>query len=511
MLQSKHLNLFRSVKFNIILFAVLASASALGTFLPQASDAPEKVQAFLATHTFLGPIFNFLGFFNLYYSFWFTGCLGLMAFDIVVCKLNKTPPDAGLSRLPPEFDPREKNTTDPEAMLRLKPYRSQWSLGKKRILAQPIRDFFKKWGYAWEESESFQGLQLWVGTRHRIQRWGSYISHVSLVVLLLGALIRGLFGFSEVVPVLEGRSRIMDHKPWEIYVDRFEVAYYPGTLNPSRFSSDLRVYERKGLKKGKNGEDWYEEDPFEEGRLLGQKKILVNDPLALPAGQGQLGKIKIYQASWGAGGMFRSVTLELGKHKVQAPQRTRVKIPGAPIELEADLMLPNFTVGKGNRADSESMDLKNPAVRLFFYHQGQKTVPLWLFKNWPELCFAEDENGVLHHAPTPPFRLAAIDPILFSGLQVGYDPGFPVVMTGALGLLLGLSALFYLHRRRVWVLVKKEGPHAQILVGGWSSRGPRDFQKEFDRLMEDLKARTGAISESAVVSNKQIEYDTIGG
>ncbi|MBI4050895.1 MAG: cytochrome c biogenesis protein ResB [Elusimicrobia bacterium] len=503
-------SLFRSVRFNIFLFSILAGSSALGTFLPQVGEAPEKVEAFLLAHTAWGPVLNSLGLFNVYHSFWFMGLLGLMAFDIVVCKLYKTPPDAGLNHLPPEFSVQEKPDARLEAVLDLKPYRSQWKTPQTgKALEHVLLGFFEKRRYHLEYSQSSGGVRLWVGTRHRMQRWGSYVSHVSLVVVLLGALIKTIFGFEEMVPVLEGGSKLAEHMPWEIYLDRFEVSYYPGTMTPSRFSSALRVYEKASLKRAPDGKDWYEEDPFEEGRLLAQKTILVNDPLVLPAGPGKLGRVKIYQASWGAGGMFRSVMLKIGERTLEIPQRTPTLVPGTAIRVEADMLLPSFVVAPGNRAETDSLELKNPAVRFIFHHQGNKTSPLWLFKNWPELCFAEGENGVLRHAPPPPFRLASVEPILFSGLQVGYDPGFPVVLVGSLGLLVGLSSLFYLHRRRVWVLMKPGGSGSAVLAGAWSSRGPRDFQKEFDGMMTELKVHMGSLSETDRSRKKHGELNRV--
>ncbi|MBI4347109.1 MAG: cytochrome c biogenesis protein ResB [Elusimicrobia bacterium] len=311
------------------------------------------------------------------------------------------------------------------------------------------------------------GRSSMVATRHRPQRWGSYISHVALVVILVGGLLKQLYGFVEMVPVLDGGARAMQYKPeWELKVDDFTIKYYEGTRTPSLFSSDLKVYEGD--------------------TLLAQKVIKVNDPLDIDG-------VRFYQASWGAGGMFRSVTMQFGKNVLQIPQRTPTKIPGSPIRVSADVMLPNFTIGPDARADSGSLDLKNPAVKVKFVIDGHPTRPLWLLQNSPGVAFSENEDGTLAHAPPPPFKLIEIDPVLFSGIQVAYDPGYPVVLTGGIAWLVGMILLFWLHRRRLWVVVAPgtEPGGVRVRVGAWSSRGTREFQKEFESLVRRVASETG--------------------
>ncbi|MBI5202632.1 MAG: cytochrome c biogenesis protein ResB, partial [Elusimicrobia bacterium] len=191
-------------------------------------------------------------------------------------------------------------------------------------------------------------------------------------------------------------------------------------------------------------------------------------------------------------GMVRTVTHDIGRTTLPLPQRTPTEIPGSKIRVVADMMLPNFRIGPDARADSMSLDLQNPAVKLKFLVEGRPTRPLWLLQRSPEAAFSENEDGTLEHAPPPPFKLAEIDPVLFSGIQVAYDPGYPVVLGGGIAWLVGMVLLFYLHRRRLWVVVGPgEGGKARVRVGAWSSRGPRDFRKEFETLMNRTASDLG--------------------
>lgn len=466
------MRIFRSVRFNIFLGLVITVASAVGTFLPQLSETPEKVNGWQAAHPGWFKLFDFLGLFNIYQTWWFMGLLGLMAFDIVLCKLWSKPPDQGLVALPPESTDElshERHLAQKEAALALKPYRAKLVSPKPPEEAgAAAHALLAKKGFSLHDLYESAAGRSFVGTRHGFQRWGSYLAHIAFVVILVGSLIKGLFGFVEMVPVLEGRSRAMQNKPdWELFVDKFEVAYYDGTRDPKRFSSKLRIEVK--------------------GQPAAEKIITVNDPL-------DIGGVRFYQASWGAGGMFRSVTIKIGKHVVQLPQRTPKKIEGTPFTLEADVMMPNFAPN-GGEADTASLDLRNPAVRLTFSVGPHKVSPMWLFLNDPELCLVETPDG-LQRAPKPPFQLVDVDPVLFSGIQVAYDPGFKVVALGSILWLIGTVSLFWLHRRRLWLVIEKgEGGGSEVSVGGWSSRGPKEFKREFEAvaaaLGEALDAREG--------------------
>lgn len=476
------MRIFRSIRFNIFLGALIALASALGTFLPQITEAPEKVAIFQQSHPQWSRLFEFLQLFNIYQSWWFMGLLGLMAFDVVACKLWNRPPDIGMVALPPEATNEkeaEKHLAQKEAALKLKPYQATLLSGLPFELAfQGTQTAMREEGYHLQEDFTTEAGGAFVATRHRLQRWGSYLAHIALVVILSGALLKAVYGFVEMVPVLEGGSRPMQYKPdWELYVDKFTVKYYDGTFTPKSFSSVMRVQQGR--------------------KVLGAKTIYVNDPL-------DINGIRFYQASWGAGGMFRSATLMLGRQVVVLPQRKPIKIAGTPFSVEADMLLPNFTVNNG-QAQTASLDLSNPAVRFIFHMGPHKTAPLWLFENNPGLCFSENENGVLSRAPAPPFFLKNIDPVLFSGIQVAYDPGYKVVVAGSLMWLMGMITLFYLHRRRLWVLIEPAGAAAaRVSVGGWSSRGRREFENEFEQLMGRLHDRL-ASTDFKLSSNPLVE------
>lgn len=152
--------------------------------------------------------------------------------------------------------------------------------------------------------------------------------------------------------------------------------------------------------------------------------------------------------------------------------------------------MPDFAVGADGRASTRSLELKNPAVRIRFESGAQRSQAVWLSLLEPQAAYKEDAGGVLERSESPPLRLVAVDPVLISGIQAGSDPGFPLTALGCGAWLLGSCLLFYLHRRRVWVLVEpgRVSGESRVSIGGWSSRGPEAFREEFDAVVRALKA-----------------------
>jgi len=56
------MKLLRSIRFNLILGAIITVAAAVGTLIPQITDAPEKADLFNQNYPQWSKLFNFFGF-----------------------------------------------------------------------------------------------------------------------------------------------------------------------------------------------------------------------------------------------------------------------------------------------------------------------------------------------------------------------------------------------------------------------------------------------------------------
>jgi cytochrome c biogenesis protein ResB len=114
---------------------------------------------------------------------------------------------------------------------------------------------------------------------------------------------------------------------------------------------------------------------------------------------------------------------------------------------------------------------------------------VWTLKEHPAVCFKVLPDGRVAPEAHPPFRLKDFTPVIFTGLQVAFDPGARLVGLGCVALLIGLAIHFYLHQRRlrVWLVGGEKGS-TRVRIGGWSSRTPVDYEPEFRSLMSALRA-----------------------
>ena len=346
------LSALHSIRFNIGLIAALAALFALGTLIPQQTDAPEKVALLLNAHPAWARSFERLGLFHLYRAPLVIGLLALLAINITVCRL-------------------------------------------------------------WTHLKNFKSGK---GLRLSREKWGSLLNHIGLVVALAGALIKGIWGFEEFLMLQPGQDKPLRRFPTStISLMDFNVEFYPDGKTPRQFESDLQAT-LKGQTK--------------------RQKIRVNEPLSLPALP--LAPLRFYQAGWGATGMFKNAGLQIGSQKIPLKMDEPAPIPKTSFKVTAKKMFPDFTVELGRPA-TKTMEWNTPALCVIFKHAGFQSRPIWLLLNHPGAAFEELPDGTARTMGPPPFQVASIEPIFFSGIQAAYDPGFPVLIGGIFLTLAGLG------------------------------------------------------------------------
>lgn len=404
---------FKSVRFNVYLFIAIAVLSSLGTFFPEA---------------------------DIYHKWYFAVLLGLMAFNVVVCKLR------GL----------------PQFVRKLKPPVHQAELKSDHAAPETAR-LIKEWAgannMAVSEEKEAEGTTSFFAIRQPLQRWGDFILHVSIVGILAGNLLGALKGFEENLPIMEGTTTRMKNRPYEVALKDFDIEYYESTGAPSLYASDLEV--------------------TKDGIVIGAKRIIVNEPL-------DIDRVRFYQASWGMTDEFRSARLHMAGKVIELKAREVVHIPNTPLSIRANAFYPTFDIDQNGRATTRDFEGKNPALQIDFLEKEELRVRLWLLKNQPDVAFQVKDGQVIPAKTPPPFFLIDVDPILFSGVQVGYDPGAPIFWFFSVILLIGLCLHFYLHERRLRFELTPERQGTQVVLGGWTSRTPEEFRRQFTDWTDEI-------------------------
>jgi cytochrome c biogenesis protein len=302
------------------------------------------------------------------------------------------------------------------------------------------------------------------GERGRYSRFAVYVVHLSLLLLILGALMGAFWGWEGYVNIGEGETAdAIDLKggkgtkalPFTIRCDKFIVAFYENGA-PKTYRSDLTF--------------------LKDGKTLYQGPLLVNHPISLEG-------VRVYQASYGSSPDGRaSLAFSRGGQEGKI-----IKVgPGESFSLpekEGTVQIARM---------EENLMQMGPAVKILV-RSGQGEVSFWVFQHIDKI--REMNPGVTEQVPM--FNPALFKPYLFvlkgieeryyTGLQVSRDPGAPLVAAAAVLMMVGLIGTFFSSHRRIWIKIQPAGEKTKISVAARSNKHPVVLDREVRQLTEQIK------------------------
>jgi cytochrome c biogenesis protein ResB len=166
--------------------------------------------------------------------------------------------------------------------------------------------------------------------------------------------------------------------------------------------------------------------------------------------------------------------------QVTAPHKKRFALLDTGWELEVVDFYPEADMGKPGQIVQTGVQLNNPAIRMKFYHHGVQKAFFWFVFAYPGIQMSK--------VPGLTVLGKTLDPIAFTVLQANHDPGVDLAFGGALVLLLGVFASFYMFYRKFWVLVSpRQGGGTSVKVVGVSKRNKLSFKRIFETLTQELE------------------------
>lgn len=411
-----------SVRVAIGLMIVLAVLIAVGTFIPQGDPKPivegtlpELVKQFLlyiqANQMYTSPLF-------LFFVSVFLISLALATEEMVwpnFRKLFNPPPKlsgATLSTFPVQI-PLNAAKSDVEKALRER-------------------------GYRVDETPS--GLSAHKG---RWSRSAPFIAHISLFLILIGALVGGFFGFKsqavlapgewttigQVVQAASIKGPLLPQRSeWGLKLNRFWIDEYPDG-SPKQYYSDLSIVDANG-------------------RETSRKTIWVNEKLHIDG-------VDFYQSSW----LISHVKLKIAGQEQLVPMR----------QVDANSYASNGKIRFGDKA----YVLFNPAPKA------------------PVIAIDDSMQPAAALVRKTPVELGGVtaeyvEPVLATGLQVKSDPGIPFIYLGFVIMAAALCLAFFSWRQvgfyqrdGVWILAGK------------ANRGQFLLDQELESVAESLHQPQG--------------------
>jgi len=489
MVSDKVWKFFSSVKLAVVLLIILAVVSVIGTVIQQ-NQPPEEYLREYSLETV--QLFEALGFFDLYHTWWFVLLLLLFTANLTICTLERFPgvwkavnaplrqlEEDGFKVLPYKKEIAIKGGADKAEAAVLK------ALGSKRYRPLVTKE---------------QGATQIASQKGAYTRLGYIVTHISIILIFVGALMGAFFGFKAFLNLPEGEAnafvylrneplwdKIMDGlgvskspvvqdprggvpaMPLGFYVrcDDFEVDYYTNagrpTGMPSEYWSKLSVYDRN------------------QQKVL-DKKIVVNDPLTYHG-------ITFYQSSYGtipnaAGDVVLSIR---PKGSAGGGELVVVK-PGATVHVASiDRSIRVLGIAPYGARDpmtgrvmfyqARNEELVNPTIELEVLKGNSPAYRTQVLK----VDSAEPympENYVISYVDYWGAR--------YTGLQVTKDPGVWVVYTGFILLCVAPLVAFFGSHRKVWVRIVDRKGQTAVLVGGSVNRNRYGFEREFDQLVKEI-------------------------
>jgi cytochrome c biogenesis protein len=382
---------------------------------------------------------------DVYHAGWFRLLLLLLCVNLVICTIERLPKTLRLLKF------REEHI-EPQKLLKFT-YHTEIST---RLPLQEVQPRLEKLF-----SREFAALQP-VGTADGFGafaekgRWSPfmvYIVHLSVLLILLGALLGSFFGFKGFMNLPEGeassevdlyRGQQSVTLPFQVRCDHFEASFYD-TGAPKEFKSDLTI--------------------LDQDREVLKRSIRVNDPLTYEG-------ISFYQASYGSFLTQAEVDLsdrESGKtYKMVLPFRKILAIPGTQDKVEV--------------VDyQQDLGRFGPAVAVVLFKEGVKEPSgSWILVKMPDFHGNRIGNYQVKITNTQTGQ--------YTGLQVKRDPGIWMVYLGFIVMIAGVGLAFYTSHRKLWILASPGNASTKIIIAGRSNKNSLAFEQEFKRLSDLLQA-----------------------
>ena len=449
---------FSSVRLTIILLIILAVTSIFGTVIPQQETAMDFIQRL---NPGLVNLLNSLQLFDMYHSVWFRLFTFLLAINLIICSMNRFPATWKLFQYIPRADrskPFEK----------LPPNRSFTLHGSLKDAGTQVIKIIKV-RYQNIRIKELHGTTFIYGEAGKYSVFGVYLVHLSVLLILTGAIIGSLFGFKAYVNILEGESvdsvvlrKSFRHEhqklPFRVHCEKFSVDFYDNGT-PKEFRSDLSFMI--------NG------DHVQKGNLF------VNHPVSFKG-------ITFYQASYGVLSGNRA-QLRISKNGMDSDN------PTMEVEIGKAISLPD---GSGQYILSEIRDdfmrLGTAALITIQPVEG-KEMKFWIFKDYerlkkilPDIFEKYPKFNPSSYSPYT-FYLTDVESRYYTGLQVNKDPGVSLVYAGFVVIMIGLFITFFMSYRRVWIRVTERDGAVDVSVAGKSNKNPVGMERELDQLLHKLE------------------------
>jgi cytochrome c biogenesis protein len=427
----KMLRVFSSMHLALVLLGLIVLSCVLGGIIPQGALPQDYRDLFGETFS---QVILFAGFDRVFTAWWFILLMGLLLINLFLCSLIRFPSTLKLYR---------EGFTLNSCLLQTKPsFDLCLSPGR-------ARDFLQQLGFAKPLSQTVDGVHYLYQSRRRLGVWGSWLSHLGMLIIVVGFALGQLLHVDTSVYGVPGQTKQVPGHDIAVQIDAFDIILRDDHT-VEQYIADLTVHNTK-----------------DNTSVKGQSK--VNHPL------------EAYGMSFlqNATGWAVNVSSFRGEELLDE----RIVCAGESVELKnlhedyMDLALvvhalyPDVIMTPAGPRTA-SPHLNNPAVLFSLYYQGKLV----------------DQNlvGIGHDIKASDYRFVLSSPQPYTLIQIVSDPSLPLVMAGGVLMLIGLFLAFYVRPQQVWVRYEE----GQERVYGYTKKGADLFSDKAVMLTKEMNTTT---------------------
>ena len=443
---NKAWNFFASVKLTVALLLSLAFTSIIGTLIPQNKD----ISFYHMEYGEITHLLASLGIFDMYHAWWFQFLILLMAVNIIVCSVDRL---SGTWKI--VF---HKKGIFSKGRFRKHPSRIEFEATRSpEELKTIFRPLVSK-GFSFFKTETVENGFVLLAERRRWARLGVYVVHLSILVLLTGALTGSFFGFDGYANIPEGGEtdliRMRDSEKtlkldFKIRCDDFDVSFYK-TGAPKEYRSKLSI--------------------VENGVVALTKEIIVNDPLNYKG-------IRMFQSSYGRiPSKHVAISFAMAESGMVYTQRMAM---GETIQVPENMG--TFTAKSfSNAFNFRGHNIGASYTGVFTPKKGppvEVTLPL----NFPSFDKMRRDSVII--------SVAGEDKQYYTGLQVTNDPGVVIVYIGFIMMIIGFYISFFMYHEQLFVEIKEitnGDKKSAVTVAGISNKNMLGIRRKVETLSKRL-------------------------
>ena len=463
-------DLFTSIKFAITIFALISIISITGTIIEQQAEPAKNIK--LLGRLFgdssapaVYNIFTEFGLIDMYRSWWYIALLLLLALNIVICSIHRLPGVLRTIKTPAYPLSNDK-------IEKMKNRRTLVLSGSPDDIKGTVRSVLKKAGFNPNETGDGRDCRF-CSQSASWSRLGIYIKHISIVVIMLGAISGMLFSQESYISLPEGDVSSVTYplpdsgetEPiplgFLIRNDNFEVEFYGTTETPRVFKSRVTI--------------------IEDGKEILNKTITVNDPLVYRG-------TTFYLSDYGVSSrrlrqgifVFRLTSADGSTAEVRLSPGETLNIPGTAMTGKVINFSPALKYEEDGKLSTYTEKLHNPAVHMIFSDSGKELYSGWILKRYPETSLLPDGN-----------RVEFLDywGVEYAFFRIRKDPGEWLIYPGLVTMGIGLVIALFMSHRKIWVNLVKEDMNTRVIIGATANRYRSSLERKIDKIINALSKR----------------------